>query len=316
MGSTLPNIIFFGNERIATGVTTSAPTLNGLIKASFPVAAVVINENQDTKRGRSQRELEVATVAHAHDIPVLTPRKPTDIIDQLRAYNAPVAVLVAYGRIIPQSIIDIFPHGIINIHPSLLPLHRGPTPLESVILDGSSETGVSIMQLSSGMDSGDVYQQITTPLRGDETKQTLADTLLHLGADAVVSLLPQIVRGEITPQPQDHTLTTYDALITKHDGLIDWQKPAERLEREIRAYALWPKSRTTIGAINVVIKSALVYKKQIENHVSVGTFFQQDRTLLVACGADTYLQIDSLQPDGKKEMTATAFLAGYSHLLS
>ena len=145
-------VIFFGNERLATGVTTTAPTLRALIAAGYELVAVVSHYEQ--ANSRTSRDLEIAAVAKEQNIPLLLPNKPSEIFEQLKSFNADVGVLVAYGKIIPQSIIDIFHKGIINIHPSALPMHRGPTPVESVMLNGESFTAVSVMQLVSAMDAG------------------------------------------------------------------------------------------------------------------------------------------------------------------
>ena len=151
MSSGGKKLIFFGNEQIATGTTTSAPHLRMLIEEGYEVCAVIINHEKATSR--TQKQLEVVTVAETMGIPVLVPKKLRDITEELTAFHAEAAVLVAYGKIIPQEIIDIFPKGIINVHPSLLPMHRGPTPIESVILNGETQTGVSIMSLVKEMDA-------------------------------------------------------------------------------------------------------------------------------------------------------------------
>jgi methionyl-tRNA formyltransferase len=153
-------IVFFGNERLATGVTTTAPTLQALIDAGYEVCALVVAQNQ-SGASRKARKLEVAEIAEQHGIPVLVPAKLDDIAGQLKDYGAEIGILVAFGKIVPQAILDIFPHGIINIHPSLLPKHRGSTPIESAILFGENETGVSLMQLVQKMDAGPVYAQET-----------------------------------------------------------------------------------------------------------------------------------------------------------
>jgi methionyl-tRNA formyltransferase len=178
MIKTSKTIVFFGNERLATGVSTDAPTLEALVKAGYNVAAVV--SHYEAGQSRKARVLEIDEVAKRHSIPVHLPEKPEHLAEELKAIGADVGVLVAYGKIVPQSLIDIFPKGIVNIHPSLLPLHRGPIPIESVILDGSSRTGVSIMALAKEMDAGPVYAQSEVKLDGQETKQHLADHLLDV----------------------------------------------------------------------------------------------------------------------------------------
>lgn len=310
MAAASPRIVFFGNERLATGVTTTAPTLRALIEAGYDVVAVV--SHYERGKSRKSRELEIAAVAEAYNIPLLLPDKPAQIIDQLAAYKADIGVLVAYGRIVPQAIIDLFPRGIVNIHPSLLPLHRGPTPLESVILEGSAETGVSIMELVRAMDAGPVYDQTRITLNGTETKQGLADTLLDHGKNMLLKILPGILDGSLQPQPQDDNMATYDSLITKQDGLLQFDKPAERLEREIRAYADWPKSRLVLENLECTVTAAHVEPKTGDK---TGTIWLEDKRFGFYCSQGS-LVIDRIIPAGRKEMTAEAFLAGYRHLIA
>ncbi len=304
---TKPRVIFFGNERIATAVNTACLTLTKLVEDGYEVMAVVVNNEISASRNR--RELEIADVAARYEIPVLAPKKPSDSIDQLKSYTADVGVLVAYGRIVPQSLIDIFPAGIVNIHPSLLPLHRGSTPIESVLLSGERKTGVSLMRLSSVMDAGDVYAYSELALHGRETKQELADTLLDLGSEMLVSILPRIVDGEIIGRPQDDRGATYDGMITKKHGSIDLTKPATQLEREIRAYAGWPGSHTVVAGKDVVVTAAHVAYNSVEN-VDKKTIFIANKQLCLQT-ADGILVIDELKPAGKSAMPASAFLAGH-----
>lgn len=301
-------IVFFGNERLATGVTTTAPTLKALIDAGYNVVAVV--SNYAVGESRSTRPLEIQAVAEQHHIPLLLPSKLEDITDQLKNYAASVGVLVAYGKIVPQSTIDIFPHGIINIHPSLLPLHRGPTPIESAILEGTDKTGVSLMQLIQAMDAGPVYGQSEVTLNGNESKQLLADELLEIGAAMLIELLPGILRGSVIAVPQNDARATYDKRLAKEDGIIDWTQSAERIEREIRAFLEWPKSRTTLAGKEVVITQAHVVNESGEPR----TIKINDKQLIVCCGQQA-LAIDKLKPAGKNEISSEAFLAGYRHLL-
>jgi len=306
-------IIFFGNERLATGVTTSVPVLSALIEAGYNIPAVISNYTSGSSRNK--RTLEIGSVAEAHNIPLLLPTRLSEIYQQIINYKAEMAVLVAYGKIIPQEVIDIFPRGIINIHPSLLPLHRGPTPIESVILAGEAETGVSLMQLAKEMDSGPLYAQSTLQLSGTETKQVLADKLLDLGSSMLITELPSILDGHMSPMPQD-AQATYDKQITKDMGLIDWTKPADQLEREIRAYAGWPGSRTTLAGKEVIITQARA--EQITDSrlqmTEPGKVVIQDKQLGLQT-SDGILVIEKLKPAGKSEMTAQAFLAGYGQSL-
>lgn len=304
-------IVFFGNERLATGVTTTAPTLGALVDAGYEVVALVASHEPGVSRGR--RELEVKVVAEKYGVPVLLPDNPRDIADTLREFKADIGVLVAYGRIVPQSVIDIFPGGIVNLHPSLLPLHRGPIPIESVILDGSAKTGISIMRLVKAMDAGPVYGQSEIELHGDETKQELANKLLEIGGSMLIELLPGILGGSVVALPQDDSRATYDKLLAKDNGLIDWTKPAISLEREIRAYAGWPKSYTKLGSVDVVITKARVDFSQSAHAQPGDVSLAKETAEIVVCTGDGSLHIERLIPAGKAEMDVPSFLNGYQH---
>ncbi|CAN5397098.1 methionyl-tRNA formyltransferase [soil metagenome] len=305
---TKPSLVFFGNERLATGVQTTAPALQALIRDGYDIKAVVSNYEPGTSR--SSRQLEIQAVADESGIPVLLPNKPVDILEDLRNLGAEAAVLVAYGRIVPQSVIDLFPSGIINIHPSLLPLHRGPTPIESVLLSGEPKTGVSVMCLTAEMDAGPVFGQSELILNGSETKQELADKLIDIGGAILIELLPGILNGNIIAKPQDNSLATYDKLINKKDGEIDWTKPAQRLEREIRAYVGWPKSFVVLAGKELIITRAHAIASEEAMLKPGGAKVTEDRQLLVQAGSGSLI-IDRLKPSGKNEMTASDFLAGY-----
>ncbi|MCA9348830.1 methionyl-tRNA formyltransferase [Candidatus Saccharibacteria bacterium] len=294
------NIVFFGTEDF------SLITLRALVEANLPVAAVVTKPDSPKGRGHHLTQPIVKIYASEHDIPVWQPTKLSEITDNIKALNNPVGVLVSFGKIIPQSIIDLFDPGIINVHPSRLPKYRGPSPIETAILNGDKETAVSIMQLSAAMDAGPVYGYAPLDLTGTETRAELYDRLGELGAQTLLRLLPLIMNGEVTGQPQDDSSASYCKLISKTDGLIDWNKPALQIQREIRAYAGWPQSRTTLGGIDVIIISAQVKSGAAApgevvingNELTVGT-------------AENLLSIDIIKPLGKKEMPISAFLSGH-----
>lgn len=291
------SLIFFGNERLSSGFAPDgAPALQALIDHGYDIKAVVAHH--ENGRSRHARTLEIEEIARAHNIPVLLPDRPKEIIDELIGFGADAAVLVAYGRIIPQSVIDIFPHGILNIHPSLLPQYRGSTPIEQAILDGAAETGVSIMGLTKEMDAGPIYAQQRIPLTGTETKQDLTQTLLALGSQLIIDVLPSVLDGSANPRPQNDTDATYTSLFTKADGIIDPSKPALRLEREVRAYAVWPKSRLTLHDHQVVVTKARVAQDET------------DGELVIRCNPG-YLEIIELIAPSGKTMRGSDFKRGY-----
>ncbi|HVV67036.1 MAG TPA: methionyl-tRNA formyltransferase [Candidatus Saccharimonadales bacterium] len=299
-------LVFFGNERLATGVTTTVPILQALVSAGYQVAAVVVSQS-DPAQSRKARVLEIATIAQQLGIPVLAPTKLEDIKDTLAGYGAQAGILVAYGKLVPQEIINVFPAGIINIHPSLLPKRRGSTPIENTILYGEKETGVSLMQLAAKMDAGPIYAQEVVPIKGSETKQELTDLLLHTGKDLLIKYLPAILQGDLKPNPQDDLDATYDKEIKKDVGEIDTDKPAKQLEREVRAYAGWPRSRITLGTTQAIVTKAHVADFQ----GTAGTLWLNDKQLGVHCAGGTLI-IDKLIPAGRKEMSGSDFLLGYN----
>ncbi len=300
-------IIFFGTEDF------SVISLERLIKDGYTIAAVVTKT--DSRRGRGHHVVEpiVKTVAKKYNIPVWQPEKLHDIIEHIAQLQPVTGVLVSYGRIIPQRIIDLFQPGIVNVHPSLLPKYRGPSPIETAILQGDSETGVTIMQLSAGMDAGPLYAQTTLSLdeaSAPESKEHISSHLAHIGARMLSETLPAIMSGELQPIAQQHEAATYCRLITKDDGIIDWHKPATRLEREVRAYAGWPGSKTSLGPVDVVITDARSAATTM--HEPGNVHFAPDSIQVGT--SEGALLIYRLKPVGKKEMTAREFINGYGHL--
>lgn len=291
-------IVFFGNERLSSGFDPQgAPTLEALIKNGYDVAAVVSHYEPGT--GRKTRPLEIKKIADKHNIPVLLPEKLGSITEELKKIGADVGVLVAYGKIVPQSIIDIFPRGIINIHPSLLPTYRGSTPIEQAILDGAPKTGVSLMGLVKQMDAGPIYAQTEVALSGTETKQELTRTLLLLGGDMLIKNLPHILDGSAQQSRQDEAKATFTRLLSKQDGVLDLQKTAIQLEREVRAFAVWPKSRLELFGQSVIVQKARVAGSAT------------DGILVVACGQDSFLEVLQLTAPSGKTMSGADFLRGY-----
>lgn len=291
-------IIFFGNERLVSGLLhTDTPVLKSLIESEYDVVAVVAND-AGTK-SRTQKVLEVAELARANNIPVHTPHRPMDIYDELAAYGADAGVLVAYGRIVPQQLIDLFPFGIINIHPSLLPKYRGPSPIESAVANGDETTGISIMSLSAKMDAGPVYHQVEYHLPQYESAPHLSQKLAGLAASELIATLPKIFDGSLTPVEQDESQASYCQLISKDDARLDpATQTAQQAERLVRAYKAFPRARLSVAGHLLIILTA---------HVSE----TNEHALSVAFKDDSYLTIDELVAPSGKTMTAADFIKGY-----
>lgn len=296
------SIVFFGNEQLSTGVTnTSNPSLNALIDNNFAVKALVLS-----KKGNS-KAFAAVEVAKKHNIPVLLTADVANDTHKIKELNADIGVLAAFGQLLPQELLTIFPKGIINVHPSLLPKYRGPTPVEQVILDGKKETGVSIIKLGKKMDAGDIYAQANVSVPPHINSGDLAELLAKVGSSLLLDTLNLLINGEANPVAQDESKATYCNLIKKSAGMMDWHKPATVLEREIRAYSKWPSSYTNLGGKDVAIIDARVDKSQGK---SGETFMSQNGELGIYCAKDALI-INTIKPAGKNEMSGADFARGY-----
>lgn len=299
-------VLFFGNERIATGIATHPVVFESLVASHHELVGLVVHLRPGT--GRRQRTEPIVELARKHAIPVLNPEKLKESIDELKEFKADCGVLVAYGKIIPQEVIDIFPHGIINIHPSLLPKLRGSTPIETVLLEGITETGVSIMSLSKEMDAGPVYTQQSVTVTPDESKADLASRLQLLGRDMLVEVLDRIAEDTAVSTEQAHSEATTTSQINKENGLLNFSKPATKLVNEIRAYAGWPGSYFTHADQTYVVIDAKASSTNVSDR---GGSIVVDKATFRIQTSEGSLSVERIQPAGKKEMPIQAFLNGY-----
>lgn len=296
-------ILFFGNEKLATAVSTKALIFNGLIESGYDIGALIISQRLD----KHIDNLEVVKAARKHNIPVKSYSNLRDSIDEIKSFNVNTAILVAYGKIIPKELLEIFSNGIVNVHPSILPRHRGPTPIENAILSGEDETGVSIMRLTTSMDAGPIYSQQTIKLRGDETKQSLADSLDNLGKSTLLNCLDDVINGSAKQVEQTSDGVTYDKLITKEEGLVNWQESWEQISRKIRAYYLWPGSKFNIANISITILKA--HHEKMDGQP--GKYIDHDDSLAVYC-SDGLVVIDELTPAGGRTISGHEFIIGFA----
>ncbi|MEI9913664.1 MAG: methionyl-tRNA formyltransferase [Candidatus Saccharibacteria bacterium] len=295
-------ILFFGNEKLATGVTTKSKTFRGLIDAGYEIKALIIAQKLD----KNSDQLEIVKIAKQNNIEIKSYPNLKQATEEIASFNVDAAVLAAYGKMVPKEIIDIFKIGIINIHPSLLPKHRGSTPIESTIIDGDTEAGVSIMKLSVDMDSGPVYKQTSIKLTGNETKQELCDKLDELGKDLLLSCLEDILTGKLEPSSQPKDGVTYDKLVSKEDGIIDWHSSWKQIDGKIRAYSGWPKAHFNLSGMDITLLKAHLDNQNGEP----GQAISQGSSLAVYC-SDGLVVVDSLIPAGSKPMSGKDFLLGY-----
>jgi len=249
----MTKVMFFGTEDF------SVPTLEKLIEANYEIVAAVTKP--DTLRGRGHKldQPAIKKTATQNEIKVLQPNKVSEILPEIKKLQPEIGILVSYGKIIPESVIQAFPKGIINIHPSLLPVYRGPSPIESAILNGDNVTGISIMSLEKAMDAGPVYLQERTKLSGNETRPELYDQFSNRGAELLIENLPRILDGNMKAKPQDESVATYCKMITKADGDLDpTTMTAADCERRVRAFVGWPKTRISLLGQNVIVTKARV----------------------------------------------------------
>jgi len=288
-------IIFFGTEEF------SLASLQALITAGYHIAAVITKPDSKKGRGHQLTPPSVKVLADQYNIPVWQPIKVTEINQQIKALHTPVTgVLVSYGKIIPQSTIDLFTPGIINVHPSLLPKYRGPSPIESAIINGDTQTGVTIMQLSAAMDAGPTYAVQIHPLTGNETRPELYRTLASIGAKLLIETLPSVLDSTLKPEPQNDADATYCSLLQKSDAVLPLHElTAIEAERRIRAHLGFPKSKVMIGDNPVILTKA---------HVSD----QQKTPLDLICRDGAFLSIDELIAPSGRLMNAADFLRGYA----
>lgn len=302
---TSKKIIFFGNERLATGVTTQLPVLTSLLLNGYDIKAIILTP-AISNPSRNTKTLEIINFATSRGIQILNYRKnDAAFIKHVESLKTEIAILVAFGQIVPTSIIDLFPKGIINLHPSLLPLHRGPTPIESTIIKGERKTGISLIKLVAEMDAGPIYRQVATSISATIDKQALADQLGNIGATELVKVLPLIINDRLVPTSQTG-LASYDKKLSTASSQLDFKKPAIEIERQIRAYAGWPKSKLTINNVPITITKAHTAKIHT---TTVGGLILVNNYLAIET-SDGVLVIDKLIPAGAKEMSSPDFMRG------
>jgi methionyl-tRNA formyltransferase len=302
-------ILFAGTPALAI------PSLSAAAR-SHEVAAVLSAPDSAAGRGRASAPSAVAQAAAAMGIRVLAPAAlDQELIREVRSLGAQLLVVAAYGKIFKPEFLSLFPLGGINLHPSLLPRFRGPSPISAAILAGDAETGVSIQKIAPKFDTGDILDQRTHPLRGDETTETLTDALAALGAELLGSVLLSYEKGEPPAgAAQDESKATYCRNLTKEDGIVSWSDPADLIERKIRAFDPWPRMATTLQGQSLLLLQSRVYAGTLGGTTGTdqpGTVIGTDREhgLLVRAGFGV-LAVQRLQLQFKKPLDWRAFLNG------
>ena len=281
---------------------------------NFSVLAVVTQPDKPKGRDLKLTPSSVKILAEKLNLPVLQPLKARDekFIAELRELKPDLIVVVAYGQILPQTILDLPHFGCLNVHTSLLPKYRGAAPIQWAIADGEPETGVTIMKMDAGLETGAILSTRRTPILATDDSQVLHDRLAQLGAELLAEIIPNYVAGKITPQPQPAEGSTYAAKIKKEDGRIDWNLPAQKIWNRLRAFTPWPGAFTFLKSepkpqLLKIWKVEIVEKSGI-----AGTILAVDKTgIVVSCGASA-LRILELQREGGRRMSAADFLVGFA----
>ena len=316
-------IIYMGTPQFAV------PALEALIERSAPgdllpqgyeIVTVVTRPDKPAGRGREIIFSPVKQMALAHDIPVWQPGsfKKQENSDALAAYHADLYIVAAFGQILPQAVLDQPRYGTLNIHASPLPKYRGPDPIANAILQGDPETGISIMLLDAGIDTGPVLLTRRTPIAADETTGSLTVKLAHLGAQALLEALPFWVAGQIIPTAQDHHLASHTRMLRKEDGEIQWHRSAAAIARQVRAYTPWPGSYSHWKGKRLKIVEAQVLPQREDASTTPGTVRIEEaagQRLLVVTTGEGLLAVKQLQLEGKKAMSADEFLRGYAQIV-
>ena len=291
-----------------------------LLPDGYELVTVITRPDKPSGRGREVIYSPVKQVALEYNIPVWQPGsfKKAENSAALAAYHADLYIVAAFGQILPQSVLDQSRLGTLNIHASLLPKYRGADPIAEAILQGESETGVTIMLLDAGIDTGPMLLKRGIPIADDETTGTLTPKLADLGAQCILDVLPRWVVGQIAPEPQDEMQATHTRMLKKEDGLVNWQRPAAILARQIRAYSPWPGTYTHWHGKLLKIQMAHALPLQPAETITPGTVGTHEeaghRLLSIATGSGL-LAVSQLQLEGKKAMSAEDFLRGYGQIV-
>jgi methionyl-tRNA formyltransferase len=300
-------VVFLGTPEFAV------PSLDALHIAGHHVAAVFTQPDRPKGRGNQLAQSPVKLAAARLGIPVHQPeriRSPENLAT-LRSFEADLMVVVGYGQIIPQTVIDLPRYGILNVHASLLPKYRGAAPIQWAIANGETRTGVTVMQIDAGLDTGDMLLKATTPIHPDETAPQLSARLAPLGADLLIEAISQIENGTIRRERQNNGEATLAPILKKEDGRIDWSRSATEIYNRLRGFDPWPGAYTNFRGQRLAITRAGLAETAT---LGSGTLHYDKRRLFAGCGNRTAFEVLEVQPAGRKRMNAEEFLNGYKIL--
>ncbi len=300
-------VAFFGTPQFAV------PTLDALLHSSHHVVGVVTQPDRPRGRGQQVSEAPVKARAVEAGVAVLQPTrlKADEFLDAFRAWKADIGVVAAYGRLLPQVLLDIPPHGLLNVHASLLPAWRGASPIQRAVLAGDPVSGVTIMRVVLALDAGPMLAKVTVPVAPDDTSGSLETKLSLAGAPLLVDVIDRLARGEhVEEAPQDDALATLAPRLEKQEGLVDWSRPAHEIERHVRGMQPWPGAFTFVDGQRLVIRESAVGEATAAD-AQPGTGVDADGdAVLIACGDGRSLRVVRVQPEGRRAMTAREWLQG------
>lgn len=295
-------IVFMGSPDFAI------PSLTKLIE-NFSVVGVITQPDKPAGRGKEKKSPPIKKIAEINGIDTIQPNKMRDegVFDKLVEWNPDIIVVVAFGQILRQEVLDLPNYGCINVHGSLLPRWRGAAPIQASILNGDIETGITIMKMDAGIDTGPILKQSPMRILENDTSASLSERLASLGADLLISTLIEYLDGKLTPRPQPEIGVTYARTLRKEDGLLDFSKSAVELERQVRAFYPWPGSYLMVGTdrINVI-------KASVEGNIKLQPGERGKLLGFPVIGTSQGgLILGEVQPAGKKTMSGKVFLNGY-----
>lgn len=299
-------IVFMGTPDFAVGA------LQALMESEHQVVAVVTQPDKPKGRGGKLQVTPVKACALKQDIPVFQPVKikTPEAVEVLRGYEADLFVVAAFGQILSREILEMPRFGCVNIHASLLPKYRGAAPIQWALLEGEEETGITLMQMDEGLDTGDMLAKCRVKIEATDTGESLFEKLAAAGARLLIDTLPAIEAGTVTKEPQDDALSSYAHLIKKEMGRIDWKQPALRLERMVRALNSWPSAYTLLNKKTLKLWEAHV--EEGKTGLPAGSVCEVTKDTIKVQTGEGLLCLDSIQLEGKKRMDTRAFLLGYT----
>ena len=300
-------VAFFGTPGFAV------PTLDALLSSAHDVVGVVTQPDRPRGRGQQVSDAPVAARARAMGLPMLQPTrlKDPEFLDAFSAWQADIAIVAAYGRLLPQMLLDVPPRGMLNVHASLLPAWRGASPIQRAVLNGDAVSGVTIMRVVLALDAGPMLSRVEVPIAEDDTSGSLELRLAVAGATILLATLDRLAHGEAVEEvPQDDAAATFAPRLEKAEGLIDWSRPAAALDCHVRGMQPWPGAFTFVDGQRLAVREASPDERPAGDVLPGGLVLADGDAMLLACGDGRTLRLLRVQPEGKRVMTAREWLLG------